>query len=110
MAQYIDKAAVVAEIEKRKTEINVGGFKSWQEHQCDNCTLSMYDEMKEILNTLEVKEVDLESEVKEYVDANFTSVEEPDLSFTTVMQLDDMIEFAEFFYRLGLMQRKENKL
>lgn len=60
MAQFIDKAALVAEIEKRKQNAinNCGGFKSIREHECDSCIVGQYEEMEEILNTLEVKEVD----------------------------------------------------
>jgi len=59
MAQYIDKSALVAEIEKRKKDAinNCGGFKSMREHECDSCIVGQYEEMEEILNTLEVKEV-----------------------------------------------------
>lgn len=61
MTQYIDKAIVMAEIEKRKEEAEneCGGFKSCREHECDKCRVENYEEMKEILNTIEVKEVDL---------------------------------------------------
>ena len=39
MAQYISKSALIAEIEKRKTEAesNCGGYKSYDEHRCDAC-------------------------------------------------------------------------
>lgn len=59
MMQYIDKAALVAEIECRKQDAinNCGGFKSIREHECDSCIVGQYEEMEEILNTLEVKEV-----------------------------------------------------
>jgi hypothetical protein len=59
MTQYIDKAALVAEIEKRKKEAesNCGGYKSYDEHRCDSCIVGFYEEFLEILDTLEVKEV-----------------------------------------------------
>ena len=64
MAQYIDKDALVAEIEKRKKEAesNCGGYKSYDEHRCDSCIVGFYEEFLEILNTLEVKELQEEAE------------------------------------------------
>ena len=64
MTQYIDKSAVVAEIEKRKKEAesNCGGFKSYDEHRCDACIVDFYEGFLEILNTLEVKEIVAEQE------------------------------------------------
>ena len=63
MGKYIDRDALAAEIEKRKKEAesNWGGYKSYDEHRCDACTVGFYEEFLEILNTLEVKEVDLEN-------------------------------------------------
>jgi hypothetical protein len=56
MAQYIDKSALVAEIKKRikEAESNCGGYKSYDEHRCDSCTVGFYEEFLEILDTLEV--------------------------------------------------------
>ena len=59
MAQYLDKAALVAEINKRIMEapINtIGHQRVWA-----------YNDVKDILNTLEVKEVDLEKELKKRI-------------------------------------------
>jgi hypothetical protein len=70
MKQYIDKSTLVAEIERRKQDAinNCGGFKSVREHECDSCIVGQYEEMEEILNTLEVKEVNLEKEYKDFVE------------------------------------------
>ena len=59
MEQYISKTALVAEIEKRRKEAesNCGGYKSYNEHRCDACTVDFYNEFIEIINTLEAKEV-----------------------------------------------------
>ena len=45
MEQYIKKAALVAEIERRKTEAesNCGGYKSYDEHRCDACIVGFYE-------------------------------------------------------------------
>lgn len=69
MAQYIDKAAVVAEIERR--------IKAHKEtlKNCDSSisemvlkgSMSAYQSLLHFLNTLEAKEVDLEKETTHYL-------------------------------------------
>lgn len=61
MTQYLPKAAIVAEIKKRKKEAesNCGGYKSYDEHRCNACIVGFYEEFLEILDTLEVKEIKL---------------------------------------------------
>lgn len=61
MKYLIDKSVLVAEIEKRRkeAELNCGGYKSYEEHRCDSCTVDFYDEFLEIINNLEVKEVNV---------------------------------------------------
>ena len=62
MEHYIPKSALVAEVKRRKQDAmnNCGGFKSMREHECDSCIVEQYEEMKNIIDTIEVKEVDLE--------------------------------------------------
>lgn len=78
MKQYIDKSALVAEIEKRKKEAesNCGGYKSYDEHRCDFCTVGFYEEFLEILDTLEVKEVDSGKEIKDILNQYYYFPEE----------------------------------
>ena len=55
MAHYIDKEALIAEIEKRERRLNIDsphGIGAMVELEC----------LKDTINTLEVKEVDLEKE------------------------------------------------
>lgn len=105
MAQYIDKSALVAEIEKRikETEFMQPKFDQFWAGQ-----ISAFKGILKIINTLEVKEVDLEKEVRNFLNVNYTSVEEPDEFLTTTMQIDDMIKFAEHFYALGLNGNQVN--
>lgn len=58
MDQYISKSALAEEIKKRKkeAELNCGGYKSYDEHRCDDCTVGFYEEFLEILDTIEVKD------------------------------------------------------
>ena len=59
MEQYIKKSALVKEIERRKQDAinNCGGFKSMREHECDSCIVEQYEEMKNIIDTIEAKEI-----------------------------------------------------
>lgn len=93
MKQYIDKSAIVKEIEKRIKEIDEIGTYLSPKGVLTNLLCH--------LSTLEVKEVDLEKEVRNFLNVNYTSVEEPDEFLTTTMQIDDMTKFAEHFYALG---------
>ena len=86
MAQYISKSDLVAEIEKRrnrnsKNQLNLAAAFE------DNYLLSFID-------TLEVKEVDLESELKHLIG--------------NVGQCDRNI--AKHFFELGLNVRQESKV
>ena len=58
MNQYILKSALAEEIKRRKkeAELNCGGYKSYDEHRCDDCTVGFYEEFLEILDTIEVKD------------------------------------------------------
>lgn len=96
MTKYIDKDALVAEIERlfKKAEKSSGEYQNGAIHTL----ITLKDE----LDTFETKEVDLEKEVRNFLNDNYTSVEEPDEFLTTTMQIDDMTKFAEHFYALGL--------
>lgn len=60
MAHYIDKSALVAEIEKLKGKVNdVSAYCNGWQHALRMLELS--------LDTLEVKEVDLEKEYKDFI-------------------------------------------
>lgn len=101
--ELIDKAVVVAEIENRikETESMQPKFDQFWAGQ-----ISAFKGVLKILDTLEVKEVNLEKEVRKFIEDNFTSLEEPDEFLTTLMQLDDMVMFAKHFYELGIKTKK----
>ena len=96
MDQYISKSALAEEIKKRKKEAesNCGGYKSGDEHRCDSCTVGFYEEFLEILDTIEVKEVDLEKEFDKCCE-NYT--------------FDDECEVytAKHFFELGFKAREK---
>lgn len=91
MEQYINKSALIAEIENRRDEISkrritiplTGRDKSY-------ATFFEYEilgKIRDIIDTLEVKEVDLEKEYKIFVDCD---------------EGRSMFETAKHFFELGL--------
>lgn len=101
MPQYIDKSTLVEEIERRKQDAinNCGGFKSMREHECDSCIVGQYEEMEEILNTFEVKEVKFEKEVEKYLLTNAAFLIGGDSKLV-------VHHIAEHFFELGLKSQK----
>ena len=99
MAQYIDKAAIVAEIE-RLIETNKVFKKTWKWkfkwfYRTIVGRLEVLEGLKIFLNTLEVKEVDLEKEIKKYIENNICGYCVPGVE-----------ETAKYFYELGLKAQK----
>ena len=87
MALLIDKAALVAEIDRQKIGYNVDGKHSVE-----------YDVTRKIIdviNSLEVKEVDLEKEITIYLGNNWKQD-------TPIEVQNDMISYAKHFFELGL--------
>lgn len=94
MTQYINKADVVAEIERLREE----------EYPCDTFEESTgyynaLDEVSSFLNTLEVKEVDLEEEFDNYT----KNILACDVQFEPFTHLYNC---AKYFYELGLNTNK----
>lgn len=88
MAQYIDKAAVVAEIERRIKEHHSG-------------YLVCLKDILSFLDTLEVKEVDLEKEI-ELIKGDYEQVD--------VAWNNDFDYIARHFFELGLKAHNNNKV
>ena len=89
MAQYIDKSALVAEIKYHLqfTPEHTNAFIEGEEHA--------YKTILSFLDTLEVKEVDLEKEVKKWKNEH------------GVYGMDDLdFIFAKYFFELGLKAQK----
>jgi hypothetical protein len=97
MAQYIDKDALVVEIERR--------IKRFREEK-DSVSIVKTNTYKGILSfidTLEVKEVDLEKELS-YEDYKGFFEKYPDLSDD--WGFDEAWTFAKHFFELGLKAQK----
>ena len=93
MKQYINKSALVAEIERRKEAISnssnennreLAAIRGAQQYELINLAL--------FIGTLEVEEVDLEKELGKYLDTN-------DIEFSHQIKL---LDFAKHFFELGL--------
>ena len=89
MKQYISKSALVAEIEKRRDKY-INSLMAEQVH-----TLS---DVLDFINTLEVKEVDLEKEYKDFVE------EDPVYNMLVNHIVGKAI--AKHFFELGLKVQK----
>lgn len=95
MAQYIDKDALVAKIERRFDECSSSILKHY-----DACKEAKAQELGKILiiiNTLEVKEADLEKEID--------LVEDKYRGFESLSRAD-VIDVAKHFFELGLKAQK----
>ena len=88
MPQYIDKSALVAEIENLKGEAEI--YPS--DFSCGR--LSICKELINFLNALEVKEVDLEKEYKDFV--------EEDPVYNKLVNSIVGKAIAKHFFELGL--------
>ena len=100
--KLIDKDALVAEMERLYKEHS-------SKYECDEAALVL-DDLEDFIDTLEVKEVDLDKEIKEQIDKYYENCnkkleemgeDDNDISFLT---LDG---FARHFYELGLKAKGE---
>lgn len=109
MTQYIDKDTLVSEIE-RKIDIlikNSGCIGVFGENQ-----ITVYEDILSLINTLEVKEVDLEKEINKYISDNFFGSETMGF-FTNRTKGEpddqDIALCAQHFFKLGL-KATQNKV
>lgn len=101
MIQYIDKSALVAEIERELKNINLN-YVSAGSHPSDSDTNKKLQDgisknlqiLLSFINTLEVKGVDLEREIDNWICDN--AITHEDCSVT------DVISTAKHFFELGL--------
>ena len=111
MKHLIDKSALVAEIERRislfkkekKTE-KCGVGTSQMNVVSLGARIAMLEEIKVFLNTLEVKELDLEKNLS-LEDYNSFFTKYPDLSDD--WGFDECWAFAQYFFELGLKAKGE---
>ena len=99
MAQYIDKSALVAEIERRENICKkvVLDLRTEENKDYYQGKAEAYSEILELLNTLEVKEVDLEKELCTYL--KMVEATDEDIDF---------VDFTKHFFELGLKTQNDN--
>lgn len=102
MEKYIDKSALVAEIEKRIKNLYP---KRGQGMVITKILKDHYEDLLSFINTLEVKEVDLDSNIRTYLTNHFNIYEDGVLqSKKSGLPLStyDIIKVAEHFFELGM--------
>ena len=102
MGKYISKAAVVAEIEKKLQDlITCKENTSFTEQRVVLwAKIDMCNEIFSILDTLEVKEVDLDREIRRYRMRN------PIIQHKEESLYDYMTNVAKHFFELGIKTQK----
>ena len=109
MEQYIDKSALVAEIEKRMQELHPTNTHQMQVGEKTSRDVLMWLNaltwVLEIIDTLEVKEVDLEKEIDEVIH-NYKLNNHKHTSICSV----DIDWIAEHFFELGIKVQTNIKM
>lgn len=101
MAQYIDKDALVEYIKFR-----------YLEHQTGNQPIGCLDRMNEdkeilsYLNTLEVKEVDVEKEIQAFAKIELEPIKIYDTNVSITITMHQLYQCAKHFFELGLKAQK----
>lgn len=102
--KLIDKDALVAEIERRKEEeVNYdenGGYASWADHN----HFSTLDSIQDFLNTIEVKEMDLDKEFSQWWKNERAKDYTVDILYERYSNVS--MKLAKHFYKLGLKAQK----
>ena len=93
MAQLIDIADVISAIEALEDRNNCGTYDFIEAKSI------AYKQVREAVNALEVKEVDLEKEITIYLGDNWKQD-------TPIEVQNDMISYAKHFFELGLKAQK----
>lgn len=95
--ELIDKSALVVEIEKRFDEYSRSILRHYD--ACTEARASELGKILVILNTIEVKKVDLEKEFDDYI----KNIMDCDVQFEPFTRLYNC---AKHFYELGLKAKK----
>lgn len=95
--ELIDKSAIKAEIEKLYKE----DYKFLPSDIVESVS-DFKDDLLMAIDTLEVKEVDLNKEISQFIDANFEKA--------TIGHKLSLRRVAKHFFELGLKAQEENKL
>lgn len=105
--ELIDKADVVAEI-KRIMDAENESINSFEHHrntsekQQYNVRMALLERILFLLNTIEVKEINLEQEIEKYLLANAKLLIESDSKLV-------VHHIAEHFFKLGIQQAQKGE-
>ena len=105
MKQYIDKSAVVAEIEKRLSLLE-GGTAHPEVMKRVEGVIKGYKSILSFLDTLETKEVDLEEEINRFWNSCIKHKNERGGNVIWSNKLEVEV-LARYFYELGLKAMEE---
>ena len=103
MEQYIKKSTLVAEIEKKIMQYEVAfnnpSFASYEASLIAKGKYRKLLDIRQFLDTLEVKEVNLKKEIDDVWKKDFSG-------HFDVIGYTDFIELAKYFFKLGLKAQK----
>ena len=111
--KLIDKDALIAAIERLKSiQLSIFSKGETKESCCDSLTcISVYNEILSFLDTLEVKEVDLETSIDDYINSHFTEGCDGGMNsdwYKVIggVHYKDLKDIAKHFFELGLKAQK----
>lgn len=114
MTQYIPKDAIAAEIERRvqncaKQREEMLRVQCYTLADDASARMGELNCIKDFLDTLEVKEVDLEKEIRNEIDEYWYDNDYGEIQRhggTITMEVSDVKEIAKHFFELGLKAQK----
>lgn len=107
MKELIDKAAVVAEIEEWRDGIVKGIFSiplTGRDKAYATFEYEILGKVRNLIDTLEIKEVDLEKEIKDYFDNQPIMTRSKGIDYQLIPSGEDI---AKYFFELGLKTKGE---
>jgi len=115
MEQYIKKSALVAEIDRRLEELysllpdasKVENGTITVSEACNTGKYTALESFRKYINTLEVKEVNLEKEIKDYFDSQPIITKSKGTYYKLI---STGVDIAKHFYELGLKAQKGEKI
>lgn len=98
MEQLIDKAAIIGEIDRRILDAP----KDCYGHQ----RVWAYNDVKDLIKTIEAKEVDLEKEIQAFAKMDLYPIELSDTNLSIVVTKHQIYKCARHFFKLGLKAKE----
>lgn len=105
MTQYIDKSTLMEEIERRR-DLH---YKYYRKNGAGSIAECKYDEDRDILSfidTLEVKEIDLEKEIQAFAKMELEHIKIYDANVGITITMHQLYQCAKHFLELGLKAKQ----